>query len=133
MKKVIVLLSVVFVLSLTSACSGDQKSEKPAEEAAVVESFYNAIVNHDRDAVATIACADWEKAGKREVDAFAGTKTELVDFACSVTESGAETATVGCSGKIAATYGTEITDFPIEGRVHSVVKENGEWRICGFE
>lgn len=133
MKKYIILISVVLILSLTIACSSEKKSEKTAEEAAVVESFYNAIVNHDRDVIATIACADWEKNGKREVDAFAGTETELVDVACSVKESGAESALVSCTGKIAASYGTEITDFPIAERVHTVVKENGEWRICGFE
>lgn len=133
MKKVIIFICVALILGLTLACSSEKKNEKTAEEAAVVESFYNAIVNHDRDVIGTIACADWEKNGKREVDAFAGTKTELVDFACSAAESGAESATVSCSGKIAAAYGTEITDFPIAGRIHSVVKENGEWRICGFE
>lgn len=132
MKKLVIICAALS-LCLLAACSSGKESEKKAEEAVVVESFYTAIVNHDRDVIGTIACADWEKNGKREVDAFAGTKTELVGVVCSVTEGGADRATVSCSGKIAATYGTEITDFPIDGRIHTVVKENGEWRICGFE
>lgn len=132
MKKVWLLLAMIVAVGLLAGC-GASDAGKGSDEAAVVESFYQAIIAHDRDVVGTLACAAWEKDGKREVDAFAGTTPELVDFKCSVKESGAESASVGCTGKIAASYGAEITDFPLADRVHTVVMEGGEWRICGFE
>ena len=41
-------------------------------------------------------------------------------------------AVVTCKGSIAASYGTEITDFPLDNRSHKVIKEKGEWHICGY-
>lgn len=132
MKKVWLLLAMMIVVGLLVGC-GTSDAGKGSGEAAVVESFYRAIIAHDRDVVGTLVCADWEKDGKREVDAFAGTTPELVDFKCSVKESGVRSATVTCEGKIAASYGAEITDFPLSDRVHMVVLEGSEWRVCGFE
>ena len=77
-------------------------------------------------------CADWEKDALREVDAFMGVKSELKDFSCSVSESADNEAVVTCKGSIAASYGTEITDFPLDNRSHKVIKEKGEWHICGY-
>lgn len=136
MKQFMRIFLLIAILVLIAGCGANEKTAetpKQSEEAAVVESFYNAIIAHDRDSIANIACADWEKDGKREVDAFAGTKPELVDFACSLKDGGDATATVSCTGKIAASYGNEVTDFELGDRIHTVVKENGEWRICGFE
>ena len=64
MNKSFLILLVVFVLVfLAAGCSpagpaADPGPEKPAEEAAVVETFYNVILNYDCDVIATIACAD---------------------------------------------------------------------------
>lgn len=112
--------------------AGCTSSEKDSGAAKVVESFYNALVSQKRDQIGSIACAGWEKNALREVDAFMGVKSELVDFSCSVKESSEKEASVTCSGKISASYGNEITDFPLEGRIHTVIKEQGEWRLCGY-
>ncbi len=118
-----------FVIFVCSACTG---SSKDSDASKVVESFYQAIVKQERDQVGTIACAAWEKTALREIDAFMGVKTELSDVSCSVKENSGETASVVCTGKIAASYGNEVIDFPLEGKIHTVVKEQGEWRLCGY-
>ena len=123
-----ILFALMTILFLTSCSKKSDRSEavKP------VEAFYNAIVTQNRDRVSSISCVDWEKDTLREVDAFMGVKSELKDFSCSVTESGETESVVTCKGAISASYGTEITDFPLENRSHKVIKQQGEWRICGY-
>lgn len=130
MKKsiILILLAALFLIVLT----GCAKKSDSGEAVKPVEAFYNAIVTQNRDRVSAITCADWEKDALREVDAFMGVKSELKDFSCSVSESSDNSATVTCKGSIAASYGTEITDFPLENRSHKVIKEQGEWHICGY-
>lgn len=130
MKKNIVL--ILLALLLIAAASGCSKKSEDGEAVKPVEAFYNAIVTQNRDKVSSITCADWEKDALREVDAFMGVKSELKDFSCSVSESSDNEAVVTCKGSIAASYGTEITDFPLDNRSHKVIKEQGEWHICGY-
>ena len=129
MKKFFVLLLVLLCIAGLTACS---KKSDSSEMVRPVEAFYDAIVSQNRDRVSSITCSDWEKDALREVDAFMGVKSELKDFSCTVTEEGKDRGTVTCKGAIAASYGAEITDFPLDGRTHTVVKEQGEWRICGY-
>lgn len=130
MKRNIVL--ILMVLLLITAAAGCSKKSDSGEAAKPVEAFYNAIVTQNRDKVSSIACADWEKDALREVDAFMGVKSELKDFSCSVSEPADNEAIVTCKGSIAASYGTEITTFPLDNRSHKVIKEQGEWHICGY-
>lgn len=129
MKTTIILTSIFLSIILLSACS--QKTDS-SEAAKPVEAFYNAIVSQNRDRVSSITCADWEKDALREVDAFMGVKSELKDFSCSVSSEEKDVAVVTCKGSIAASYGTEVTNFPLENRSHKVIKEQGEWHICGY-
>ncbi len=131
MKKTILTLLALLILCSLGACSTPKKesSDSPARP---VEAFYNAIVSQKRDEVGSIACSAWEKDALREVDAFMGVKSELKDFSCTVKEQGSDEAIVTCKGSIAASYGAEITNFPVDNKDHKVIKEQGEWRICGY-
>jgi hypothetical protein len=129
MKQLRIVILFCLVILICSACNASSKESGAAK---VVASFYHAIVNQERDQVGTIACAAWEKTALREIDAFMGVKAELSNVTCSVKETNGDTASVICTGKIAASYGNEITDFPLDGRIHTVVKEQGEWRLCGY-
>lgn len=123
------LLAVLAVI-LLSACAAPKKGASDAVKP--VEAFYNAIVTQNRDQIGSIACAAWEKDALREVDAFMGVKSELKDFSCTVSEEGSDQAVVTCKGAIAASYGAEITNFPVDGKNFKVIKEQGEWRVCGY-
>ncbi len=123
------LFFIVLSILLLAGCDGSGKDQAAAKP---VESFYKAIVSQERDSIATIACAEWEREALREVDAFMGVKAELVDVTCTVKEVSGDSGSVTCAGKISASYGNETTDFPLEGRTHTVVNEQGEWRICGY-
>ncbi len=130
MKKSLIIFLAVLGMAILSACT--KSADKKSEAAQPVEAFYNAIVTQNRDRIGSAACSAWEKDALREVDAFMGVKSELKDFSCSVTEEGKDEAVVTCTGSIAASYGAEITEFPLAGRTHRVIKEQGEWRICGY-
>lgn len=130
MKKILISLFIILCIAGLAACSAPKKNS--SEAAKPVEAFYNAIVTQNRDQIGSIACSAWEKDALREVDAFMGVKSELKDFSCTVSEEGKDEAVVTCTGSIAASYGAEITDFPVSGKNHKVIKEQGEWRICGY-
>ena len=129
MKKTIILFLLLLSILLIAACSKKQDSSEAVKP---VEAFYEAIVSQNRNRVSAIACAEWEKDALRDVDAFMGVKSELKDFSCSVSSEGKDEAAVTCKGAISASYGAEITDFPLDTRSHKVIKEQGEWRICGY-
>ena len=129
MKKTILLILAALSLFAMAGCA---KKSDSSEAIKPVEAFYDAIVSQNRDRVSSIACAAWEKDALRDVDAFMGVKSELKDFSCSVSSEGKDEAMVTCKGAIAASYGTEITEFPLDQRSHKVIKEQGEWRICGY-
>ena len=131
-KTVMPVLLMLLTAVLLAGCSKASKNTPESAAVQPVEAFYNAIVTQDRDKVSSIACADWEKNALRDVDSFMGVKSELKDFSCSAAEMGTDEATVTCKGVIAASYGAEITEFPLEGRTHKVIKEQGEWRFCGY-
>ena len=129
MKRHLVLILIIMSIAILTACS---KKSDSADAVKPVEAFYNAIVSQNRDRVSSNACADWEKDALRDVDSFMGVKSELKDFSCAVSQTGDNEATVTCKGSIAASYGAEITEFPLDNRSHKVIKEQGEWRICGY-
>ena len=129
MKKSMIFICMLICIAVLTACSAKKNNSEAAKP---VEAFYDAIVTQNRDRVSSITCAAWEKDALREVDAFMGVKSELKDFSCTVSAENKDEATVTCTGSIAASYGTEITDFPLGNRSHKVIKEQGEWRICGY-
>ena len=129
MKKTLIFILMLICMIALSACSNKSSSSEAAKP---VEAFYDAIVTQNRDRVSNISCTAWEKDALREVDAFMGVKSELKDFSCKVDSESKDEAAVSCKGSISASYGTEITEFPLDNRTHKVIKEQGEWRICGY-
>jgi hypothetical protein len=130
MKKYAYLIFVLIAIGIFIGAIAYNKVRTP-DAVKPVEAFYEAIVTQDRDRISTITCADWEKDALREVDSFMGVKSELQDFSCSIKEDKKIEVIVTCSGSIAATYGPEVSNFPLEGIPHRVIKERGDWRICG--
>ena len=129
MKKFILAILICLCAVILSAC---KKSDDTAGIIRPVTAFYDAIVTQSRDKVGAITCAEWEKDALRDVDSFMGVKSEMKDFSCTVAEKSDDSAVVTCKGAIAASYGAEVRDFPLDGRSHKVIKEQGEWRICGY-
>lgn len=120
---------VLFVL-LAFTLAGCSNTRNGAITA--VERYYLAIVQQSQSELSNIVCPDFEEQARMELNSFQGVKIELTDFNCSVSEQEEEQASVICNGKIVASYGNEKMDFPLEERVHTVIKESGDWLVCGY-
>lgn len=97
-----------------------------------VENYYQALVERDDARFAGYTCAAWEESALLEYDSFAGVEIALDGLNCRETGQEGDTTLVTCEGKIAATYGTEQMDFPLGDRLHRLVNEGGDWRVCGY-
>ena len=124
------LLFIVVLLSglALSACTGGQ--DLPAQ---TVELYQQALVDKDQEKLINYSCADWESQALLELDSFVSVDTELVDMTCQTVSQEGDTARVTCDGAISASYNGEARELPVSGRTFLVVKENDEWRLCGYE
>ena len=111
-----------------TGCDGNGQ-DKPG---AAVETYLQAITAGDQERVATVSCAAWEETARGEVASFAGVKTRLNGVECSSRSTSGDEAVVDCKGEIVATYNNEDSSFSLEGRAYRVVREAGEWMVCGY-
>ena len=97
-----------------------------------VENYYQAMVERDDARFASYTCAAWEEQALLEYDSFAGVEISLDGPSCQETGQEGDATLVSCEWKIAATYGSEQMDFPLDERLHRLVNEGGDWRVCGY-
>ena len=128
MKKTFWLFALLIVLAALAGCGGSA-ADQPG---ATVETYLQAITAGDQDRMATVSCAAWEETARGEVAAFLGVKASLVDVDCTARSTGGDETVVDCKGKIVASYNGEDSDFPLDGRAYRVIREDGEWRMCGY-
>ena len=67
-----------------------------------------------------------------ELDSFMGVSARLEDLSCEQQIMEGDSAQVVCSGAIVATYNNEDRQMDLNVRTYDVVKEGGEWRVCGY-
>lgn len=126
MPRTIVIFTLMFVL--LSSCAGEEGAQ-----AEPVKAYLQSIVDQDVDRLSTLVCSGWADSALLELDAFMGVQAALEDVECSLIEAGSDQAAVSCSGSIVATYNNEQQQFSLEGRRYHVVKEGGEWLVCGYK
>lgn len=120
---------LIFILGaiVLAACQGGKSSAVQS-----VENYYQAMVERDDARFASYTCAAWEEQALLEYDSFAGVEISLDGLNCQETGQEGDAILVTCEGKIAATYGSEQMDFPLDDRLHRLVNEGGDWRVCGY-
>ena len=129
----VVQIAVIFGLTfLLVACS----TQKNNGAEAVVEQYFQAIVNGDEDRIATLSCADWESSARADVAAFYGVKARLEGVTCTKVETGesapGDSVVIECGGAIIATYNNEDASFELAGKQFKVIDQGGEWLVCGY-
>ncbi len=105
-----------------------------SDAASAVEAYYRALVEKDRDRFIGLVCTDWEADATREFDSFGAVDATLEGFSCEQASKENNHAVVTCKGGILVVYGNEDNQlFNLEDYTYQVAKEDGEWRMCGYE
>ena len=121
------LLSGLFLLLILTACAANSTSPEQA-----VEAYLNSIVEADLDKITTLSCADWEEQAWLELDSFQGVEVSLVDMQCTQSGSDGDTALVSCSGHFLTSYDGEAMQIDLDTREYELVKQGGDWLVCGY-
>ena len=118
--------SILILLGLAS-CAG---SSNPA---AVVEDYFRALVEKDATQAVNLSCADWENGALTDVDTFSMYPAALENVACSDAGAEGDSHRVTCTGKAVLDYNGELQEIDLSARDYTVIKEGGEWRMCGYQ
>jgi hypothetical protein len=124
MKRTLLFLFACFALA---ACQ--QSQDAPAR---AVESYFKALIAKDANAVANLACADFEADAQIDLDTFSLNPATLESIACQSGEKSGEFTLVACAGKIIFDYNGEKQEVDLATRTYQTVEEGGEWRMCGY-
>lgn len=125
--KVILVIIIIFGSLVLSSCSA---SGSPAE---TMEKYLQALAAKDEVSAVNHSCADWEEEALAEGASFMTVEVSLEDLQCQTDTETADTAAVSCSGKYIFSYDAgEDQELDLAGRLFNVIKESGEWRMCGY-
>jgi hypothetical protein len=123
------LILLLLLLSLTGCNAGKGTAAAPA----AIEAYFSALVGKDVNALVNRSCAAWESNARSEFESFSAVTVSLENMACQESENDGQTSLVACTGKIVANYGNEVLEINLADRVYQAVKEQGEWRMCGYK
>lgn len=121
-----ILVVMLFALAITS-CSGSS-ADAPAK---AVEAYWQAMADKDSTTLSSLTCADYEATALTNLASFQSVDLALKDLKCSTSSSTETSAEVTCQGALAASYGAEDTDFNLADFNFVIIKESGNWLICG--
>ncbi|MBI9044486.1 MAG: hypothetical protein JEZ06_08375 [Anaerolineaceae bacterium] len=130
MKRNLLILGISILLTLLTISGCSSTNEGSVQ---TIEAYLQAFIEKNKDQMINFSCGIWEEQAVMELDAFQTVEIELAGVSCQETENTGESALVICEGEILATYNEEKQSFPLSGRTYSVLKEGGEWRMCGYQ
>ena len=131
MKRTSVWLSLItLALGLTFSLAACQKSNTAAQ---TVEAYLKARTQSDETQMINLSCPDWEAGAKTEAASFKSMNAKLDAVTCQNASGDENAAVVTCQGKIVTAYNGETREWPLVGRQFSLVRQDGEWRMCGYK
>jgi hypothetical protein len=125
-RMILLLTLAVGILFALSACA--KGGDDPAAAAAA---YWQALAEKDSAQISSLSCADFETEAQNTFDSFQSVAAKLNDLSCKVSSQEGDSAVVDCSGTFVASYGTENLTIDLADHSYSVVKEGGDWRMCG--
>jgi hypothetical protein len=122
------LLILVLLTSVLTACGGGTNTEEEIENArAVVQNYLQAKADSDETGIRANICSAMEADVERETYSFAGMNTVVEGLSCTVD---LDTSTVACQGYFTVQYGGgDTSEFPLA--TYNIVKEDDVWKWCG--
>jgi hypothetical protein len=131
MRKLVTILLAAGILAVLLAACGTKPGVDPAAKA--VEDYLSALVNKDSDSLSALSCADWESNALLEYDSLQAVTTRLEGLSCAVSGTDGDATDVTCQGKIIATYNNEDQTLDLSVRTYQVVKQGGDYLVCGYK
>ena len=98
----------------------------------IVEAYLRALEAKDDIGAVNASCLTWEEGAFAEASSFEAVGVELEGLSCSVQQEGDVETTVKCEGEFVADYGGEIQNIDLSQRTFAVVREDGQWKMCGY-
>lgn len=122
-----IMVGIMMVLILVTGCS-TSASDAPA---ASVQAYWQAMAEKDAAGLSSLTCADYEATALSTLDSFQAVETTLSDLKCTTMSQDGEEAEVTCQGSLDATYGAEVSNFDLSVYTFQVIKQGGDWLMCG--
>ena len=123
----LLIASFIPIMMLNACASGN--NDAPAE---AVEAYLEALSNKDVNGMIEHSCATWEEDAKVELNSFTAVSIKLENLNCQVTGNDNVYTLVTCDGQIVAGYGNEDLAIELNEKTFQVIKENDDWRMCGY-
>jgi hypothetical protein len=101
--------------------------------AGAMSAYWQALIDKDAAQISSLSCAAFEAESLTTLESFNSVDIKLEELACTVNSESGDTASVTCTGSIIATYGAEDLVIDLSQRSYTVIKEGGDWRVCGAE
>jgi hypothetical protein len=126
-RMVFILLLAVITCAVLPGCS------KQSGAAVAIQSYIQALVARDANALKNESCAQWENDAQVELDSFTAVSISLDGLSCQEAGKDGDATLVSCKGKIKASYNGEDQELDLSSRTYRAVQEGSEWRMCGYK
>ena len=128
-KSTLILAAILFIAGgLLAGCESVRTPED------VIVEYLEALAASDQTSAVANSCAAWEEEALAEGASFVNVEVTLIDPDCQVQTQTDTEATVTCTGRFLFSYDAgEEQELSLVGRVFSLIKEGGEWRMCGYK
>ena len=126
-KRIILLIMILLGTLFVSSClAGSSPS-------ATIEGYLLALAEKDENSAVNLSCVDWEEQALAESASFKTVEVTLEAVECQIDSESSDLSFVSCNGRFVFSYDAgEEQELVLNGRVFKVIKEAGEWRMCGY-
>jgi hypothetical protein len=125
MRRLWILIIFVMSHSLFGCSSG-------AGPVSAIEGYIQSLTEKDVVAAVSASCLAWEEAAHAEASSFEAVEVTIDGLVCIEAGLDNEFTLVECDGKLVADYGGEIQDIDLSLRTYLAIREQGEWKMCGY-
>ena len=126
------IITLALILFLSSALISSCQSVRTPDD--VIVEYLEALADSDQTSAVANSCLAWEEQALAEGASFINVEVALEDPDCQVQTENDTEATVLCTGKFVFSYDAgEDQELDLFGRVFALVKEDGQWRMCGYK
>jgi len=117
----------ILFLFFLAACAGSSSPALP------VDNYFRDLVAKDAQKAIGLSCAAWESNASTDADTFSIYPATLENMSCQDAGTQGDLHLVKCTGKAILDYNGEKQTVDLSARVYKVVREGGEWRMCGYQ